>query len=122
MNKAELEPSSELLLKASPEAPCATTILVSQLLHDFKNQLGDVRLSVALKNNLANNILEVADGIAIGDETLQQVGTLAAHPKSAAQSLVMQRRCLCDKLSTYNIEVKRYRKPWQYKLSACVST
>ncbi len=84
MNKAAMKPLSEL----SPEAPLATDVLVSQLLHDFKNQLGGVKLYAAvLKKSLANNSLDVAEGIAICDKIIQQIDALAARTKAAARGV-----------------------------------
>ena len=95
MNNDESKPLSELLPEASPEAlpaaseaTLATEVLLSQLLHDFKNQLGGVKLYAAvLKKSLANNTLDVTEGIAICDKIIWQIDELAARTKAAARGI-----------------------------------
>ncbi len=87
MNKTEMKPLSEL----SPVTPLAATLapdaLVSQWLHDVKNQLGGVKLYAAvLKKGLANNTLDSAEGIAICDKIIRQIDELTARTKAAARA------------------------------------
>lgn len=87
MNQADTKPLSELppatVLK-SHEAEA----LVSQLLHDFKNQLGGLKLYAAvLKKSLANNTLDVSEGIALCDKIMQQIDELTARTKAAAREI-----------------------------------
>lgn len=88
MNKAESKPLSELPLTSGSEATLDKDVLVSQLLHDFKNQLGGVKLYAAvLKKSLANNTLDASEGIAICDKIIQQIDELAARTKAAARGI-----------------------------------
>ena len=88
MNKAESKSSSELPLTSGSEASLATDVLVSQLLHDFKNQLGGVKLYAAvLKKSLANQTLEASEGIAICDKIIQQIDEIAARTKAAERGI-----------------------------------
>lgn len=88
MNKAETKPVSELPLAATSEATLATDVLISQLLHDVKNQLGGVKLYAAvLKKSLANNTLDTSEGIAICDKIIRQIDELAARTKAAARGI-----------------------------------
>jgi nitrogen-specific signal transduction histidine kinase len=84
MNKAETKPLSAL----TPNASLASDDLISQLLHDIKNQLGGVKLYAAvLKKSLANNTLDVTEGIAICEKIIQQVDELAARTKATARGI-----------------------------------
>jgi nitrogen-specific signal transduction histidine kinase len=76
MNDAETKPLSELPLTVALESHEIAT-LVSQLLHDFKNQLGGLKLYAAvLKKSLANDTLDVSEGIALCDKIMQQIDEL----------------------------------------------
>lgn len=93
MNK----PEPDSLPTLSPELPVAPApetrserleASVAQLLHDFKNQLGGVKLYAAvLKKSLANNSLEVAEGIAICEKIIRQIDEMTVRTKAAAREL-----------------------------------
>lgn len=90
MNDAETKPLSELPLTAASESPSAEAAetLVSQLLHDFKNQLGGLKLYAAvLKKSLTNNTLDVSEGIVLCDKIMQQIDELTARTKAAAREI-----------------------------------
>lgn len=87
MNDAEAKPLSELPAATAPDTSHAE-VLVSQLLHDFKNQLGGLKLYAAvLKKSLANNPLDVSEGIALCDKMMQQIDELTARTKAAARAI-----------------------------------
>jgi nitrogen-specific signal transduction histidine kinase len=89
-NDAETKPLSKSPLAAAPEAPAAEAAeaLVSQLLHDFKNQLGGLKLYAAvLKKSLANNTLDKSEGIALCDKIMQQIDELTARTKATARAI-----------------------------------
>lgn len=61
---------------------------LSQLLHDFRNQLGGVKLYAAfLKKSLANDTLKTSEGIEVCDKILQQIDALTAQAKELSRSL-----------------------------------
>lgn len=87
MNDAEAKLLSELPAASAPDTSNAE-VLVSQLLHDFKNQLGGLKLYAAvLKKSLANNTLDVSEGIALCDKMMQQIDELTARTKAAARAI-----------------------------------
>ena len=91
MNDAETKPLSmtppETLSDPLPEV-LATEAMVSHLLHDFKNQLGGVKLYAAvLKKSIANNTLDAAEGMAICDKIVQQIDELTVRTKEVAHSI-----------------------------------
>ncbi len=80
MSEAELTPLSEL--NTEVEA------LLARLLHDFRNQLGGVKLYAAfLRKSLANDTLKTSEGIEVCDKILRQIDALTAHTKEVARSL-----------------------------------
>lgn len=61
---------------------------LKRLLHDFRNQLGGVKLYTAfLKQSLANNTLEVSEGMEVCDKILEEINTLTARAKEAGRLL-----------------------------------
>ena len=95
MTDAETKPLSELPPATAPEyrpefrlESCEAEALVAQLLHDFKNQLGGLKLYAAvLKKSLANNTLDKSEGIALCDKIMQQIDELTARTKAAAREI-----------------------------------
>lgn len=61
-------------------------IALSQLLHDFKNQLGGLKLYAAyLKKKLIRNSLPPNEGIEVCDKIIQTIDALAARAKEFAE-------------------------------------
>lgn len=58
------------------------------LLHDFKNQLGGLKLYAAfLRKSLAANSLDTDEGIAVCDKMIAQLDALNIRAKEAARAL-----------------------------------
>ena len=65
-----------------PEAEAA----LSQLLHDFKNQLGGLKLYAAfLRKSLAENSLDVNEGIEVCDKMIQQLNLMSERARRSAR-------------------------------------
>jgi len=87
MNDTKTKPLSAPAPEIISDA-LATDVFISQLLHDFKNQLGGVKLYAAvLKKSLASDSLDVSEGIAICEKIIQQIDVLTARTKEATQSI-----------------------------------
>lgn len=93
MNKPEPDSlpnlSPELSVSSATAAqPERLEVAVAQLLHDFKNQLGGVKLYAAvLKKSLVNNTLDVAEGIAICEKIMRQIDEMTVRAKAATREL-----------------------------------
>lgn len=75
-------------IKSLSESHNEGELLVSRLLHDFRNQLGGLKLYAAwLKKSLANNTLDVPEGIEVCDKILLQIDALTLQTKDVARSL-----------------------------------
>lgn len=62
--------------------------VISQLLHDFKNQLGGVKLYAAfLKRSLEKGTLDVSEGVAVCEKIIQQIDELAARVKAVKRDI-----------------------------------
>lgn len=80
MSKAEIKPLSAINTEVE--------VLVSRFLHDFRNQLGGLKLYAAwLKKSLANDTLDVPEGIEVCEKILQQIDALTLQTKETARSL-----------------------------------
>ena len=80
MSNAELKSLSEINNEAEA--------VISRLLHDFRNQLGGLKLYAAwLKKSLANDTLDVPEGIEVCEKILQQIDALTLQTKETARSL-----------------------------------
>ena len=65
-----------------PEAEAA----LSQLLHDFKNQLGGLKLYAAfLRKSLAENSLDVNEGIEVCDKMIHQLNLMSERARRSAR-------------------------------------
>ncbi|MBS1810298.1 MAG: hypothetical protein JST84_19200 [Acidobacteria bacterium] len=85
MNNAESKSLSEI--NSEVEA------IVARLLHEFRNQLGGLKLYAAfLRKSLANNTLDVAEGIEVCDKILQQIDALTVQAKETARSINAPRK------------------------------
>lgn len=80
MSDANTTPLSEI----DPEVEA----VVARLLHDFRNQLGGLKLYATwLKKSLTNNTLNVNEGIEVCDKILQQIDVLTVQAKETTRSL-----------------------------------
>lgn len=80
MSEAEVTSLSEL--NTEVEA------LLSRLLHDFRNQLGGMKLYAAfLRKGLANDTLTASEGIEVCDKILHQLDVLTVQVKKVARVL-----------------------------------
>ena len=80
MSEAEILSLSEI--NTEIEAPLA------RLLHDFRNQLGGMKLYAAfLRKGLANDTLKVSEGLEVCDKILYQIDDLTVQVKEAARLL-----------------------------------
>ncbi len=59
---------------------------IATLLHDFKNQLGGLKLYAAfLRKSLAANALDVNEGIAVCDKIIAQLDAMNTRAKEASR-------------------------------------
>jgi hypothetical protein len=87
MSNAESNPLATPEPDASPHEATPEAAVLARLLHDFKNQLGGLKLYVAfLKKSLVNNSLDVQEGIEVCDKLMQQIDALTARAKEAARN------------------------------------
>jgi nitrogen-specific signal transduction histidine kinase len=78
--------NTEINLMSEPNDEVEAAL--SHLLHEFRNQLGGLKLYAAfLKKSLANNTLSPQEGIEICDKIIQQVDALTVRAKEATRSV-----------------------------------
>lgn len=74
--------------KSLSETNAEVEARVSRLLHEFRNQLGGLKLYAAfLKKSLANNTLNTQEGIEICDKIIHQIDVLTVQAKEATQAI-----------------------------------
>lgn len=94
MNNAEKKSLSEPSTETSSDPNFAVKpsekefeTAIYQLLHDFKNQLGGVKLYAAfLKKSLEKGTLDVNEGVTLCEKMIRQIDDLAARVKAVKQN------------------------------------